>query len=35
MSSHKSRQRYTPEFKEDAVDLVIKQGYGVPKQVDA
>jgi transposase len=27
MSSEKSRQRYTPEFKDDAVDLVIKQGY--------
>ena len=27
MSSQKSRQRYTPEFKDDAVDLVIKQGY--------
>jgi len=27
MSSRKSRQRYTPEFKDDAVDLVTKQGY--------
>jgi transposase len=27
MSSQKSRQRYTPEFKKDAVDLVVKHGY--------
>ena len=27
MSSRKSRQRYTPEFKDDAANLVIKQGY--------
>ncbi len=27
MSSQKTRQRYTPEFKDDAVGLVIKQGY--------
>jgi len=27
MNVQKTRQRYTPEFKDDAVDLVIKQGY--------
>ena len=27
MNSPKARQRYTREFKDDAVDLVIKHGY--------
>ena len=27
MKARKTRQRYTPEFKGDAVDLVIKHGY--------
>ena len=31
MSSQKSRQRYTPECKNDAVDLVIKHGYSAAK----
>ena len=27
MNAQKTRQRYTPEFKDDALGLVVKQGY--------